>query len=145
LFSETELGPLRLLNFAAFGFVLYWICKKISWDETNVHAFRWLAFVGRKSLPVFAWSILMTYALIALLPPTLNHTLGAIIVVVATASLTIPAQLRDMIARRPLKLRRSRAGNVYEGAQLDQADHQQRPDRDGGHGENTNTAWSGRV
>ena len=107
LYSELQLGPLRLLNFAAFGFVLYWICRNVSWNDVDLRAFRWLAFLGRHSLPVFAWSILMTYALIALFPPTPSRTLGVITIVLATASLTIPAQLRAMISRRQRKQRRS--------------------------------------
>jgi hypothetical protein len=99
LFSQAELGPLRLLNFAAFGVVLYWICGKIRWSEVDLRGFRWLALLGRHSLPVFAWSVLMTYALAALFPLTANHTLGAVTVVLATApgagsrhDLTTPAK-----------------------------------------------------
>jgi len=103
LFNTTQLGPLRLLNFAAFGVGLYWICGKIRWNEVDLRGFRWLALLGRHPLPVFAWSILMTYALTALFPPTASHTSGVVTVVLATASLTIPAQLRAIISRRRRK------------------------------------------
>ncbi len=116
LFSTIQLGPLRLLNFAVFGFVLYWICGKVSWNEVDLGAVRWLAFVGRHSLPVFAWSILMTYALIALFPPTASQTLGVITIVLATASLTIPAQLRATISRRRRKSHRSRGRTSMSGS-----------------------------
>lgn len=103
LFSQAELGPLRLVNFAAFGIVLYWICGKIRWNEVDLRGFRWLSLLGRHSLPVFAWSVLMTYALAALFPLKTSHTLGVVTVVFATASLTIPAKLRSMISRRRRK------------------------------------------
>ena len=99
-FSAVELGPVRLFSFAAFGVGLYWICRKIRWEAVDSHAFRWLAFVGRHSLPVFAWSILMTYAAVALFPPRPDAALRLLGVLVAVASLTIPAQVHAMIRRR---------------------------------------------
>src|SRR4029077_11845315 len=60
-FSARQLGPLRLLSFAAFAAVLYWICVKIRWDRVGSKPFRLLAFIGRHSLPVVAWSILALY------------------------------------------------------------------------------------
>ena len=65
--SSEQLGPLRLLNFAAFCLVLYCVCDRVRWNEVHSVVFSWLAFVGRHSLPVFAWSILAAYATTALL------------------------------------------------------------------------------
>jgi hypothetical protein len=96
-FSAYELGPLRLLNFAAFGLVLYWASQRFSSDEIHARAYSWLAFIGRHSLPVFAWSILGTYAAIALLPPHLSLGLGLLAVVFLAATLTVPAQLHATI------------------------------------------------
>jgi hypothetical protein len=96
-FSAYELGPLRLLNFAAFGLVLYWASQRFRSDEIHAPAYSWLAFIGRHSLPVFAWSILGTYTAIALLPPHLSLRLGLLAVVLLAASLTIPAKLHAMI------------------------------------------------
>jgi hypothetical protein len=101
-FSAVDLGPLRMLSFAAFGVLLYWICRKIKWEKVQSCAFRWLAFVGRHSLPVFAWSILVAYAAVAFMPHHPDEALRLLGVVVAIASLTIPAQVHAMIRRRQL-------------------------------------------
>ena len=99
-YSDVQLGPLRLLSFAAFAVVLYWICRKVRWAEIDSHTFRWLAFVGRHSLPVFAWSIVVTYAADALFPSHVSVLGGLLAIAVAAGSLTIPAQLHAMIPRR---------------------------------------------
>jgi len=96
-FSAYELGPLRLLNFAAFGVVFYWASQRFGGDRVRSHSYSWLAFIGRHSLPVFAWSILGTYAAIALLPRHLSVGLGFLAVILLVASLTIPAQLHAVI------------------------------------------------
>ena len=49
LYTSVQLGPLRLLNFAAFGVVLYWMCGKVSWNDVDFPGFRWLALLGRHS------------------------------------------------------------------------------------------------
>jgi peptidoglycan/LPS O-acetylase OafA/YrhL len=95
--SARQLGPLRLLSFAAFAVVLYWICSKIQWDQVASKPFRLLAFVGRHSLPVFAWSILVTYLALGFFPryPSAAETLLGTVAVLA--SLVIPAQVRATI------------------------------------------------
>jgi hypothetical protein len=104
MFSAVELGPLRLLNFAAFAVVLYWIFRKVNWSEIHAVSVRWLGFVGRHSLPVFAWSILATYAAVAVLPAHPGVAAGVISAILVTASLTIPAQLRAIVVRRRVAL-----------------------------------------
>lgn len=99
-FSLNQLGPLRLLSFAAFAFVLYSISRKIELVKVHPTGFRWLAFVGRHSLPVFAWSILATYAALVLFPSYPNHAVAVLGVVLAVASLTVPAQLHAVGRRR---------------------------------------------
>src|SRR4029078_7039032 len=59
--NVIQFGPLRRVDFAAFSVVVYWAARRIQWANVNAVAFRWLAFVGRNSLPVFAWSILVAY------------------------------------------------------------------------------------
>ena len=106
--SSEQLGPLRLLNFAAFCLVLYWVCDRIRWSEIHSLVFSWLAFVGRHSLPVFAWSILAAYATTALLPRDPSETLGLIAVAVMTISLTVPAMLHAMVRSPRASWRRTR-------------------------------------
>jgi hypothetical protein len=103
-FSFTQLGPLRLLSFAAFALVLYSISLKVELAKVHPVAFRWLAFVGRHSLPVFAWSILATYAALVLFPSYPNHAVAILGVILAVTSLTIPAQLHA-VGRRRLRSR----------------------------------------
>ena len=95
--SSEQLGPLRLLNFAAFCLVLYWVCDRVRWNEVHSVVFSWLAFVGRHSLPVFAWSILAAYATTALLPRDPSQMLGLVAVALLTISLTVPAALHAMV------------------------------------------------
>jgi hypothetical protein len=101
-FSSYALGPLRLLSFAAFALILYALSRDIDWANVESPVFRWLAFVGRHSLPVFAWSILATYAAVALLPIHADVGLRSLGVVVAVASLTIPAYVHAMVKRREI-------------------------------------------
>jgi hypothetical protein len=93
-----------MLSFGAFAVILYALSRDIDWANVESPAFRWLAFVGRHSLPVFAWSILATYAAIALLPLPPDAVLRSLGVVVAVASLTIPAYVHAMIRRREVPL-----------------------------------------
>lgn len=103
-FSSYALGPLRLLSFAAFALVLFVLARDIDWANAESPVFRWLAFAGRHSLPVFAWSILATYAAVALFPIHADVVLRSLGVVVAVASLTIPAYVHAMIRRREVPL-----------------------------------------
>ncbi len=99
-FSLVKLGPLRLLDFAAFAFLLLLVVRRFRRPERTAAAFRWLAFIGEHSLPVFAWSILTTYAAVALFPSSPNGLIGFAGALVAVASLTIPAKVRATLLRR---------------------------------------------
>jgi hypothetical protein len=98
--GAVELGPLRVLSFAAFAVILYWVCSKVEWKRTHSSTFRWLAFVGRHSLPVFAWSILANYAAVAFFPYQSDEALRLAGVFVAIASLTIPAYVHALLRQR---------------------------------------------
>ena len=74
--------------------MVYWAARRVQWANVNAVAFRWLAFVGRNSLPVFAWSILVAYAAEAALPVQSHVVFRIALLVVATMSLTVPAHLR---------------------------------------------------
>jgi hypothetical protein len=99
LFSVVQLGPLRLLDFAAFALILYWVSRQIQQRETHSLLFRWLACLGQHSLPVFTWSILSTYAVTALLPFKAGVSVRLLIAIVAAGSLTIPAIGRELFGR----------------------------------------------
>jgi len=97
-FSAVQLGPLRLLDFAAVGVVVYWFSQRTHWADSGSFGTSWLAFVGRHSLPVFAWSILLTYVAVAEIPPQAGVDVRAGAVLLAVGSLTIPAQIHTTLA-----------------------------------------------
>ena len=93
LFSVVHFGPLRLLNFAVFSVALYCLFENKRWSRCQHPAFRWLAFLGQHSLPVCVWSILTTYAVMALLPQDPAWGARFLAMILAVGSLTVPAFL----------------------------------------------------
>jgi hypothetical protein len=91
--SRMQLGPLRVLNFAAFGVALYWFSRKSDWGDCSNLLLRCLAFLGQHSLPVFAWSILTTYIAMSVLPEHPNLSVRALALGLAVTSLILPAFL----------------------------------------------------
>jgi hypothetical protein len=92
-FSLDKMGPLRVLSFAVFAVVLAWILQKKKLINTNNAPSRWLILLGQNSLAVFVWSILLTYAITAVLPANASVGLRIADFFFASASLTIPAWL----------------------------------------------------
>jgi hypothetical protein len=92
-FSVMQLGPLRVLNFAAFGVALYWLSRQREWGDCSNLLWRSLAFLGQHSLPVFAWSILLTYMAISVLPEHPHLSVRALALGLAVTSLLFPAFL----------------------------------------------------
>jgi hypothetical protein len=90
-FSVHRLGPLRLLSFAAFGVALKWLLGKKDWLHCDNPLFRWLVFLGQHALPVFVWSVLSSYAALALLPPDASRSVAAIVMMLSVMSLGLPA------------------------------------------------------
>ena len=96
--------PLRLINFAAFAYILWSVPRSIDQNVHGLSAFRFLRYLGQHSLQVFAWSILVTYTAssfrvsLAALPPVWRILLA----VAAALSLAIPAWLHQRwTVRRP--------------------------------------------
>jgi hypothetical protein len=91
--SKTELGPLRLLNFAALALV---VSHKLFWPE-NAPWVRWLAYLGRHSLQVFSFNIFCVYFLRGVLDPLEERggwiQAGAALLCVIT--LPLPAWLHE--------------------------------------------------
>jgi hypothetical protein len=101
----VQLGPVRLLNFAAFGVVLYWLARQRRWwSEGSNPLVRCFAFLGQHSLPVFAWSILTTYIAMSVLPYDTLRSVRALALVLAVSSLMLPAFLHAKL-RHHLKKR----------------------------------------
>jgi hypothetical protein len=91
--SRRNLGPLRLLNFTAFGLTVHWLTKSTNWSRCYNRVFRWLTLLGQQALPVFVWSILTRYLALALLPHHSSAVLRSIAMVLAVMSLALPPLL----------------------------------------------------
>jgi hypothetical protein len=102
LIYRDTLGPLRVLN---FGLVVYLVARICVWlaprfENSIVH--RSLQYLGRHSLQVFAWSVLVAYAL-----RFANHYTGGlpnsartVIAVAGAASLWVPARIHAFYRER---------------------------------------------
>jgi len=103
-FSVIQLGPLRVLNFAAFGVVLYWLSRQREWGDDSNLLLRYLTFLGQHSLPVFAWSILITYIAISVLPEHPPLSMRALALGLAVTSLMFPAFLHAKLLQHLRKI-----------------------------------------
>ena len=89
--------PLRLINFAAFAYILWYLPRSIDKKLHGRFAFRFLRYLGAHSLQVFAWSTLVAYTAAsfrgswASLPPVWR----ALLAVIAALSLAVPAWLHQ--------------------------------------------------
>jgi hypothetical protein len=111
-FSVIQLGPLRVLSFAAFGVVLYWFARTRGWCDCSNLLFRCLAFLGQHSLPVFSWSILTSYSALSALPDHPNRLLRSLALLLAVTSLMLPAFLHAKLLQH---LKKTRVVKSIEG------------------------------
>ncbi|MBL8549936.1 MAG: OpgC domain-containing protein [Hyphomonadaceae bacterium] len=92
LTNSANNGALRVVSFAvvALSAVYLWPRMPASLKQHNAAA-RWVSFLGRHSLPVFSWSILMTYLSMAVMPPHSSPAWRALDMLLVISSLAIPA------------------------------------------------------
>ena len=96
--SVVQQGPVRLLNFAACGVVVYWWARHRRWGGACANPLvRGCAFLGEHSLPVCVWSVLTTYLALAVLPEQPTRGVRALALVLAVASLLLPACLHAQL------------------------------------------------
>jgi hypothetical protein len=98
--SRRNLGPIRLLNFTAFGLTVHWLTKSTDWSRCYNRVFRWLTSLGQHALPVFVWSILTRYLALALLPHHSSAVLRSVATVLAVMSLALPPLLIGIYRRQ---------------------------------------------
>jgi hypothetical protein len=89
--------PLRLLNFAAFAYILWYLPRSLDQKLHGLSAFRFLRYLGRHSLQVFAWSILVTYTASSFRDSwaSMSPAWRTLLAVAAALSLAIPAWLHQ--------------------------------------------------
>jgi hypothetical protein len=89
--------PLRLINFAAFAYILWYLPRSIDKKLHGLSAFRFLRYLGGHSLQVFAWSILVAYTAssFGVSWASLSPAWRALLAVTAALSLAIPAWLHE--------------------------------------------------
>ncbi len=109
---RREFGPLSVLNFAAFAWVLTWLLVAAARAEGAMRALafatwrlldnRFLVLLGRHALPVFAFHVVLCYALRALdwWYGPFTAPLPSLIASLAIASLAIPAVVMEALRRK---------------------------------------------
>jgi len=102
LVYKDTLGPLRVLNFALLVYLVARVCVWLAPRFENSFVHRSLEYLGRHSLQVFAWSVLVAYAL-----RLANHYTGGlpnsartVIAVAGAASLWVPARIHALYRER---------------------------------------------
>jgi len=95
--------PLRMLNFAAIACLLAFVPSAMGERCTRSVPGRALAFVGRHSLPVFGWSLVLTYTATALQThwAMLPGWMQTILAIAAGGSLLVPAWIHAELRRAP--------------------------------------------
>jgi len=96
--GKTVVAPLYLLNFAVLTYLVWRLTRR--WPQ--LLCWRWLALLGRNSLAVFGFHIVLVFAL-APVGKTLRGTTWttqSIYTAAVVASLTLPAWISDTVRRR---------------------------------------------
>jgi hypothetical protein len=86
-------GILRLLNFALFALGAAYVWRRVEASLLDSRPVRLLAYLGQHSLPVFVWSVMVSYVSMALMPPAPSALWRAGDVLLCLFSLGIPAKL----------------------------------------------------
>lgn len=92
-------GPLRLVNFGLFAIGIAYVWRQVAPRLVTARPLRLVAYLGRHSLLVFVWSVLVTYLSMALMPPSPSLAWRVADVALCLVSLLIPAKLDDVIDR----------------------------------------------
>jgi hypothetical protein len=99
---KSSIHPLRLINFAACAYVLWYLPRSVDARVEGLPVLRWLRYLGRHSLQVFGWSVFVAYVASSyrdswtMLPPVWR----AVLAVTAALSLVIPAWVHERWKRR---------------------------------------------
>jgi hypothetical protein len=85
--------PVRMINFVCIAYVMLYVSGWIGERSLRNMVCRMLAFIGRHSLPVYGWSLTVTYAAIRLEYrwAMLTHGAQTALAILTTLSLLLPA------------------------------------------------------
>ncbi len=115
LTDKTDLGPLRLLNFYALTYVIAYLQEMY----THTAKFKPVVFLGKHSLQVFAFHVVLTIIVmpvtadlerhLSALPFNFNNTLiklaEIVVVLLSVLALFIPAFLNDSYRKRKQRMK----------------------------------------
>ena len=89
--------PLRLINFAAFAYILWYLPRSVDEKLHGLSALRWLRYLGGHSLQVFAWSVLVSYTASSFRVSwvSLSPAWQALLAIAVALSLAIPAWMHE--------------------------------------------------
>jgi hypothetical protein len=93
--------PLRLLNFSAYAYILWYIPHSVDAGWHRLPAFRFLHYLGKHSLQVFSWSIFVSYIAYSCTHSWTALPAGwrAILAIATVLSLAIPAKVHERLRR----------------------------------------------
>jgi hypothetical protein len=93
-------GPLRLVNFALFAVGIVYVWQRTPAWLREGRVLRWLAYLGQHSLYVFAWSVMIAYLSMSLMPAGAGRMWRSADLVIAVGSLFIPARVHEVARSR---------------------------------------------
>ena len=106
--TQTALGawrsinhPLRMINFAACAYILWYMPRSVDEKVHGTPVFRWLRYLGAHSLQVFAWSILVSCIAFSFRDSwvPLSPAWRTLLAVAAALSLMLPAWVHERCRR----------------------------------------------
>jgi len=104
--TKTALGawksinhPLRLINFAAYAYILWYIPRSLDVKVHATYVLRWLRYLGAHSLQVFAWSIFVSCIAFGFRDSwvSLSPAWQTLLAVTAALSLMLPAWVHERL------------------------------------------------
>jgi hypothetical protein len=102
--TKTALGawrsinhPVRMLNFAAYAYILWYLPRSVDEKMHGTLVFRWLRYLGGHSLQVFAWSIFVSCIAFSFRDSwvALSPACRTLLAVAAASSLIFPAWMHE--------------------------------------------------
>ncbi|PYX67290.1 MAG: hypothetical protein DMG74_00640 [Acidobacteria bacterium] len=89
--------PFRLINFAAYAYILWYLPRSVDQRFHQLSLSRFLRYLGRHSLQVFVWSIFLSYVAFSFKQPwhSLSPVWQILFVLGSTLSLVLPAWVHE--------------------------------------------------